>query len=165
MSVFHIQTEIVWVVITEELLIRTNGSGEMVFWFYDFCYRYSTAYHHVVHWELKSQSSSVSSWSISMDCQQFWVYLCQKRRITTDPRRLHYSVSVFQSAGKIKLFGSHNTAPSFSACLCGVLPSCLAFGIRVRPSVLDPLILFDLLASIPIILYYIVLSRIRYHIQ
>ena len=43
-----------------------------------------------------------------------------------------------------------------------VLPSHLAFSITVRPLVLDilSLILFDLLASIPIMLYYIVLSCI-----
>lgn len=41
--------------------------------------------------------------------------------------RLNYSVSVFPVRGKDKTVGSHKTAPSFSARLCGVVPSCLAF--------------------------------------
>lgn len=50
----------------------------------------------------------------------------------------------------------------FLPALLGVLPGSLAYNIRVRPMVLDTLslILLDLLVSIPITLYYIVLSFI-----
>jgi len=45
-------------------------------------------------------------------------YLSQKRRRTASPRRLHCSVSIFHSEGKVKILGSHEMAPS--ACLFGV---------------------------------------------
>jgi len=55
-------------------------------------------------------------------------YFSQKRK-TTSPRRLHCSVSIFFSVGKIKLLASHNT-PVFLLVSCGVcslaiLPSAL----------------------------------------
>jgi len=84
-------------------------------------------------------------------------YLSQKRR-TTDPGRLF--ISIFHSEGKIKLLAGHKMSP-FPFLLISVLPSCLAFSIRVRPLVFDSLILFDLLASVPIILYYL---TFHYHI-
>ena len=69
------------------------------------------------------------------------------------------SASIFHSEGKIKLFSDHKTL--------SLLPFCLAwlditFSIRVRPPGFfgHSLILFDLLTSIPIILYYRVLSCI-----
>jgi len=71
------------------------------------------------------------------------------------------------SEGKIKLLTSHEIASSLAAWQCvGVLPSLFAFNVRVQPlvSVTLSLILFDLLSSIPIILYYMVLSSSCYHI-
>jgi len=57
-----------------------------------------------------------------------------------NPRRLHCSISVFCSEGKIKLLVNHETAPSFYCLsLQSVLLSPRAFSIRVRPSVLDTL--------------------------
>ena len=80
----------------------------------------------------------------------------QKRRTTTYPRR--FFISIFHSEGKMKLLASQET-PIFFYCSClqYMLPTCLSFSIRGRPSVLNTLS-FYLLASIPIILYYIVLS-------
>ena len=84
----------------------------------------------------------------------------QKRRRATSPRRLHCFVSIFHSEGKINC-SPDTRCPFFLLLLvflC-VLPSCLTFSDNVRPSVFgQSLILFDLLVSIPIILYYIVLS-------
>ena len=77
----------------------------------------------------------------------------QKRK-TMYPRGLW--VSVFCSERKIKLSACHKTPlfPSLLISVVYVLPSCLAFSVRERPSVFGhSLILFDLLASIPIILY------------
>ena len=89
-------------------------------------------------------------------------YFSQKRR-TTSPGRLHCSVSIFHSEGKIKLFGSHETVLLVSAhpcSLCSLAFSPSAF--RVIPSVFRHSLshLLDLFASIPIILYYTVLSHI-----
>lgn len=67
----------------------------------------------------------------------------------------------FPLEGKIKLIGCHRSALLyFCSSLRCVLPSCLIFNLRVKPLVLDTLIFFVLSASIPIMLYYIVLSPI-----
>jgi len=84
------------------------------------------------------------------------------RRRTTSPRRLSLFHFGFLVRGKDKTYYKSWDIPFFycSSLQC-MLPSCFAFSIRVRPLVLDTLShLFDLLSSVPIILYYIVLSCI-----
>ena len=92
-----------------------------------------------------------------MDCQQF-----QEELHTTYPwRTLHCSVSIFHSDGKIKLSAYHETSLFFAFLL--ILAIHLTFSIRVRPLVLGHSLLLYLLASIPTVLYCIVLQCVILH--
>ena len=100
----------------------------------------------------------------------FWVpgtcilFLEEKNYISQ--RTFHCSISVFCAEGKIKLFAGHKKSPfPFPLLLVSVvcvLPSHLAFSIRVRPLVFahSHILFVFFLASVPIILYYIVFSCI-----
>jgi len=96
-----------------------------------------------------------------VNCQYFWVPGSQNRR-TTYPSRLSLFCFHFPFRRKDQTGQESRGCPFFycSSLRC-VLLSHLTFSIRVRPSAFGhSLILFDLLASIPIILYYSVLTCI-----
>jgi len=69
--------------------------------------------HHVVPWELKTYASVPGMVDSSR-------YLVLRKEELHLPEDFHCSISVFHFEGKIKLLGSREAVPSFTAHHCGV---------------------------------------------
>lgn len=95
---------------------------------------------------------------------QFWVLVPEEKQNYISQRTVHCSITVFCSEGKIKTVCRSRDLPFWSSDSSLLQVPYRLILLRVRPSVFGhSLILFNLLSSIPIILYYIVLHRVILH--